>query len=138
MPYQHSLTSPVVLVLGLVLWLGPTTFISTGGGLAAADSCYAPTALNFTSQQGSLWLNGQSIKLKGVSWFGFETNTNVVHGLWSKTWSFFLDFLSSNKFNIIRVRNNTPILSLVDQSVIIQADAIAIYWSQDLVMICAN
>ena len=111
MPYLYSLDRGVALVvLGFVLWLGPTAFTAAGGGLVAADSCYAPTALNFTSQQGSLWLNGQSIKLKGVSWFGFETNTNVVHGLWSKTWSFILDFLSSNKFNIIRVSFHTPFL----------------------------
>jgi endoglucanase len=84
----------VVVVLGV--WLGSSS-------LVAADTCYAPSALNFTSERGSLWLNGQAIKLKGASWFGFETSANVVHGLWQQTWSFLLNFLSNNKFNIIRV-----------------------------------
>ena len=29
---------------------------------------------------------GQAIQLRGVNWFGFETNTHVVHGLWARNW----------------------------------------------------
>ncbi|GAI24992.1 unnamed protein product, partial [marine sediment metagenome] len=68
-----------------------------------AQSCYAPTALNFTSEQGALWVNGNSFKLKGASWFGFETSNSVVHGLWAQSYTFFLDFLANNGFNAIRV-----------------------------------
>lgn len=68
-----------------------------------AQSCYAPSALNFTSEKGALWVNGNSFKLKGASWFGFETSNNVVHGLWAQSYTFFLDFLASNGFNAIRM-----------------------------------
>ncbi len=30
--------------------------------------------------------SGQEINLYGVSWFGFETNNHVVHGLWARNW----------------------------------------------------
>jgi hypothetical protein len=73
---------------------------------AQADSCFATTALNFTSQQGGLYVNGNRLKLKGTSWFGFETSVNAPHGLWSKSYTFFLDFLATNGFNAIRVWPN--------------------------------
>jgi hypothetical protein len=73
---------------------------------ARADTCYSSTALNFTSEQGGLYVNGNRLRLKGTSWFGFETSVGAPHGLWSKSYSFFLDFLSSNGFNAIRVRSH--------------------------------
>jgi aryl-phospho-beta-D-glucosidase BglC (GH1 family) len=68
-----------------------------------ADTCYTSSALNFTSQQGGLYVNGNRLKLKGTSWFGFETSVNAPHGLWAKSYTFFLDFLANNGFNAIRV-----------------------------------
>jgi len=50
-----------------------------------------------------LWANGQRFNLKGANWFGFETDANVMHGLWSRDYHDFLDYLSSNGFNAIRV-----------------------------------
>ena len=70
---------------------------------SAQGSCYAPTALNFTSEAGKLWVNGNRFKLKGLSWFGFETAACVVHGLWSQSYTFFLDFVAQNGFNAIRL-----------------------------------
>ena len=29
---------------------------------------------------------GQVIQLRGVNWFGFETNDHVAHGLWARNW----------------------------------------------------
>ena len=39
----------------------------------------------------------------GVNWFGFETETKVVHGIWSFSLTGFLDFLVEHSFNAIRI-----------------------------------
>lgn len=69
----------------------------------AASSCFTKSALSFTSERGGLWVNGSPFKLKGASWFGFETSNNIVHGLWQHPHTFYLDFLANNSFNAIRV-----------------------------------
>ncbi len=66
-----------------------------------AQQCFS--SLNFTSEQGKLFVNGVQFKLKGASWFGFETANNVVHGLWAQSYTKLLDFLANNGFNAIRV-----------------------------------
>ena len=67
------------------------------------STCYSPTALNFTSEAGKLWVNGQRFHLKGTSWFGFETAACTVHGLWANSYTFFLDFMAAQGFNAIRL-----------------------------------
>ena len=37
------------------------------------------------------------------SWFGCETDTKCVHGLWSHSLESFLDFLVAHQFNAIRL-----------------------------------
>ncbi len=51
--------------------------------------------------------------LKGLNYFGFETETFAPHGLWSYSLDNILDFVKNNNFNAIRfpfamdmVRNN--------------------------------
>jgi hypothetical protein len=54
-------------LLGLVLVVVAALMSQTS--TAQSATCYAPSALNFTSAQGALWLNGQPFKLKGTSWY---------------------------------------------------------------------
>jgi len=75
----------------------------TVGTLTLAQTCVAPDTLAFTSQSGALQVNGQPLLLKGVSWFGFETGNNVVHGLWANSMDFYLDFMANASFNAIRL-----------------------------------
>ncbi|ELR21743.1 cellulase (glycosyl hydrolase family 5) subfamily protein [Acanthamoeba castellanii str. Neff] len=100
---NHSARAMVPLqLLGLVLVVVAALMSQTS--TAQSATCYAPSALNFTSAQGALWLNGQPFKLKGTSWFGFETGNKVVHGLWtSRSYLNLLDFLATNNFNAIRI-----------------------------------
>jgi len=65
------------------------------------QTCYS--TLDFTSQNGSLHVNGHPFLLKGLSWFGYETSINVFHGLWNVDYRDLLDFIASNGFNAIRV-----------------------------------
>lgn len=58
--------------------------------------------LDITSEDGALWLNGQRIRIKGVSVSGFES-TKIVHGLWATNINSLLDFIKNNGFNAIRL-----------------------------------
>jgi endoglucanase len=57
--------------------------------------------LEFSSEKGGLFVNGVPFKLKGVSWFGFETPLNVVHGIWARDYRDLLDFIKQNGFQIL-------------------------------------
>jgi endoglucanase len=58
------------------------------------------TMINSTS---ALHFKGQEINIKGVSWFGYETNFRLMHGLWKHDVKFFIDILKTNEFNAIRL-----------------------------------
>ncbi len=42
------------------------------------------TLAGFSVSGNSIVKNGQKINLHGINWFGFETDTHVVHGLWAR------------------------------------------------------
>jgi endoglucanase len=46
---------------------------------------------------------GNRITIKGVNWFGFETETRVVHGLWIRSMTDMLDQMKSLGFNAVRI-----------------------------------
>eukprot|EP01113_Clastostelium_recurvatum_P048762 TRINITY_DN8946_c0_g1_i1.p1 TRINITY_DN8946_c0_g1~~TRINITY_DN8946_c0_g1_i1.p1 ORF type:complete len:381 (+),score=94.17 TRINITY_DN8946_c0_g1_i1:41-1183(+) len=83
---------PSLLLLGLVVGLAGETY---------AQTC-TPT-IDFTSEDGVLKLNGNRFYMKGINWFGFETETNNLHGLWSVTMASLLDFTQRNGFNFLRI-----------------------------------
>lgn len=53
---------------------------------------------------------GNTVILKSVSWFGFETQNLVPHGLWSRNMGQMLDEMKSIGFNSIRVPFSNDIL----------------------------
>ena len=62
--------------------------------------------------------SGQEINLYGVSWFGFETNNHVVHGLWARNWKDMIEQIKGHGFTAIRLPfcpatlNNTGVTSI--------------------------
>lgn len=46
---------------------------------------------------------GNRITIQGVNWFGAETDTRVVHGLWIRSMTDMLDQMKSLGFNAVRV-----------------------------------
>lgn len=46
---------------------------------------------------------GQSVWLKSISWFGFETANFVVHGIWTRNMEDLLKLIKSLGFNSIRI-----------------------------------
>jgi len=47
--------------------------------------------------------NGNTVRITGINWFGFETNNKVVHGLWTRGYTSILDQVKSLGFNTLRV-----------------------------------
>lgn len=62
-----------------------------------------PATLDIKSENGRLTYNSQIIHLKGVNYFGFESDIHTVHGLWAQSLLQILDLLEQNNFNSIRL-----------------------------------
>ena len=58
---------------------------------------------SFQSKSNQIYMHNKEISIKGINWFGFETECNVIHGLWSNNLDFYFDFLSENNFNALRI-----------------------------------
>eukprot|EP01113_Clastostelium_recurvatum_P011172 TRINITY_DN1563_c1_g1_i1.p1 TRINITY_DN1563_c1_g1~~TRINITY_DN1563_c1_g1_i1.p1 ORF type:complete len:303 (+),score=70.75 TRINITY_DN1563_c1_g1_i1:147-1055(+) len=84
------------LVALLCTWL-----VLSPAVLAASNKC--ASSLDLTSENGVLMANGERFYLKGLNWFGFETDQNIPHGLWGNTLAKLLDFVKNNNFNAIRM-----------------------------------
>lgn len=61
------------------------------------------TGSGYSTSNNTIYQNGQTIRLKGVSWFGFETGTNVAHGLWARNYKDMIAQMKSLGFNAVRV-----------------------------------
>lgn len=63
-----------------------------------------PLTQSWVVSENKIFHNGNEITLKGISWFGFETNNLVVHGLWTgRSMDSFLKQIHSLGFNALRV-----------------------------------
>ncbi|MET4674906.1 endoglucanase [Luteibacter sp. PvP120] len=74
--------------------------------------CLLAAALAVTS--GSVWShaikngqvvddNGNPVQLRGVNWFGFDTNVHTVHGLWARNWKDMITQMQGLGFNAVRL-----------------------------------
>ncbi|MCX7854120.1 MAG: cellulase family glycosylhydrolase, partial [Caldilineales bacterium] len=58
----------------------------------------------YTAQQGVIRdPQGHPIPLRGVNWFGFETEIHVVHGLWARNWRDMIIQMKNLGFNAVRL-----------------------------------
>ena len=62
--------------------------------------------LDVYGADGSLFVNGQPLSIKGVNWFGSESYGGPPGGLAVHTIDFYLDFLQEHKFNALRLLFN--------------------------------
>ena len=46
---------------------------------------------------------GQPVRIAGINWFGFETDTRVAHGLWARDHKSMIDQMKSLGYNTIRL-----------------------------------
>lgn len=66
-------------------------------------SSQAVTGFFKTSGNQILDANNQSVRVAGVNWFGFETETFAPHGLWARGYKSMMDQMKSTGFNTIRL-----------------------------------
>lgn len=57
----------------------------------------------WTTKKGQIYLNEKPVSLRGLSWFGFETQDFVINGLWSHPMEWYVDLLSRLQINSVRV-----------------------------------
>jgi cellulase/cellobiase CelA1/aryl-phospho-beta-D-glucosidase BglC (GH1 family) len=53
---------------------------------------------------------GNSVRITGINWFGFETSNQVVHGLWARGYKSVLDQIKSLGFNTLRIPYSNAML----------------------------
>jgi endoglucanase len=64
----------------------------------------APAAQAYYVSGGRIYdEQAKRLTIQGVNWFGFETETRVVHGLWARNLTDMLDQMKSLGFNAVRV-----------------------------------
>lgn len=63
----------------------------------------APSAEGFTTANNRIYHNGQEVRLFGVNWFGFETDSYCLHGLWETPWDEQMDHIVDLGFTAVRV-----------------------------------
>ncbi len=91
------------------LYIGNLSFRSTQ--LLSSQTTISPSPTpapvvnlsGFTSSAGKIFKNGAQLRLKGVNWFGFETNTHVVHGLWARGYKEMISQMKNLGFNAVRL-----------------------------------
>lgn len=59
--------------------------------------------MEFTVTNSAIFQGGKKVSIKGVNWFGLETEVYCLHGLWSVSMKSILEFIQQNGFNAIRV-----------------------------------
>ncbi len=62
-----------------------------------------PATTRYAAMNGKILKNGSAITLKGVNWFGFETENHVAHGLWARNWKEMIVQMKSVGFNSVRI-----------------------------------
>ena len=55
--------------------------------------------------------SGNSIRMTGVNWFGFETSNLMPHGIWAVNWKALLDQVKSMGLTVIRLPYSDDIMA---------------------------
>jgi cellulase/cellobiase CelA1/aryl-phospho-beta-D-glucosidase BglC (GH1 family) len=87
-----ALTSIIILLVLLLPW-------------TLASALAADTSDDYLSANGRTLYDeaGSPVRLTGIAWFGFETQNQVYHGLWSAKMEDVLDTVANQGFNLLRI-----------------------------------
>ncbi len=96
-------SAPLSILSSSTISLTPTPGITSDPAPTPTSSPIIPSGDGYTVSQGEIYHNGSSIKLKGLSWFGMETGTHVVHGLWVRNWKDMINQMKGLGFNAVRL-----------------------------------
>ncbi len=83
-------------------------FVTAVWGLDPAGLHAGPAASqdsDYLSTKGNQIVNraGESVRITGINWFGFETNNQVFHGLWTRGYRDSLEQIRQLGFNTLRI-----------------------------------
>lgn len=69
------------------------------------DTYASDTSDDYLSTNGSVLYDdaGNPVRLTGIAWFGFETQNQVYHGLWTTKMEQVLDTVANLGFNVLRI-----------------------------------
>jgi len=82
------------------------------GRLAVLACALAAAAVALPAQGNGYWhtsgsqildASGRPVRIAGISWFGFETSDQIVHGLWNQDYHHILHTIKDSGFNTIRI-----------------------------------
>lgn len=89
------------------LRLPRTSVTQSAAALLAAASlqAVAHSGTGYLSTSGNQIVDGagNSVRITGINWFGFETGTHVVHGLWTRNYKDMLQQVKDLGFNTLRI-----------------------------------
>jgi len=57
----------------------------------------------YTVRNGKLWVDATELKLRGINWFGAETDARCVHALWEESLDTHVNVLKEGGFNAVRL-----------------------------------
>ena len=69
-------------------------------------------------------------RLTGINWFGFETSSYVVHGLWTRDYKSMLDQINELGFNVIRIPWSNEMLGKIPNGIQINPYGTDAYYQQ--------
>mmetsp|Transcript_31320 Transcript_31320/g.50575 ORF Transcript_31320/g.50575 Transcript_31320/m.50575 type:complete len:854 (-) Transcript_31320:12-2573(-) len=109
----------LAIVLGVVLSRGssPGSNVQTP---PPVRSLPIPQFLPIDSRNAGLYVYDERLFIKGVNWFGAESESGIVDGLSVVSADDLIDFLSKNKFNAVRIPLSMQNV-LQDRSIILTA-----------------
>ncbi|WP_072622612.1 cellulase family glycosylhydrolase [Spirulina major] len=101
--YRHR----IYLALALITLLLTQVLSGVQGAIAQSPPLVTPL-----STQGSQIIDaqGQPVLLRGVNWFGIETETHAPHGLWARGYREMLQQIHGLGYNVIRLPYSVQML----------------------------
>nr|AIA86690.1 CAZy families GH5 protein [uncultured Clostridium sp.] len=92
-------------VVTIVAAMMSTIFLSGATASATASVNTNTLSDDYLHVSGSKILDdtGNQVRLTGIAWFGFETNSEAFDGIWSAKMEDVLDKIADNGFNLLRI-----------------------------------
>jgi endoglucanase len=78
-------------------------FLTISGGFALPVLHAQGTGYWHTSGAQSLGTKGDTVRIAGINWYGFETTDEMVHGLNAQDYHRILNTIKAEGFNTIRL-----------------------------------
>jgi cellulase/cellobiase CelA1/aryl-phospho-beta-D-glucosidase BglC (GH1 family) len=72
----------------------------------------SPAGSGYLSTSGSQFVDaaGNTVRITGINWFGFETTNMIFHGLWARGYKSALDQIKTLGFNTLRIPYSNAML----------------------------